>query len=216
MSTAQFTIGMGASAPVGADILLGMAAAAEARRTVVIEYTAWDGRESQREVDVYGLVFHSGRWNATGYDRGREDARTFRLDRIASVRESDSSFDVPADFDATTQVVSGIAAVPWAHEVTVVLHTTLAEASERLPKSVGRLSEHADGVLLETRAERLDGMARLLAGLGWDFDVIAPGALRGEVLALSASLRHCVAPSGQLVAPSRPESGHRRKHGGAP
>ncbi len=189
MSTAQFTTTVGAAAPVGAEILLGLASAAEELRPVAIEYTAWDGTESQRELDVYGLVFHSGRWYATGYDRGREDVRTFRLDRIGAVRPSEGAFAVPADFDATTQVVSGIAAVPWGHEVSVVLHTTLSEAAERLPKSVGRLSEHPDAVLLETRAEHLDGMARMLAGLGWDFEVIGPDLLRAEVSGLADRLR---------------------------
>lgn len=189
LSTAHFTTPARASAPAGADTLLDLAWAAQARRTVVIAYTAWDGQESQRELDVYGLVFHSGRWYATGHDHGRDDVRTFRLDRIASVRQDDGSYVVPADFDATMQVVSGIAAVGWSHEVTVVLRTTLAEAGERLPPSVGRLSAHPDGVLLEARAERLDGMACMLAGLGWDFEVITPAALRDEVLALSDRLR---------------------------
>ncbi|NMR18826.1 YafY family protein [Cellulomonas fimi] len=191
LSTAQFTTPARPSAPAGAgaDTLLDLAWAAHARRTVVIAYTAWDGQESQRELDVYGLVFHFGRWYATGHDHGRDDVRTFRLDRIASVRQGDGSYAVPADFDATTQVVSGIAAVRWSHEVSVVLRTTLAEAGERLPPSVGQLSEHRDGVLLEARVEHLDGMARMLAGLGWDFEVITPDALRDEVLALSDRLR---------------------------
>ncbi len=190
LSSAQFTSSPArAAAPAGADTLLGLASAAQAQRTVTIAYTAWDGRESRRELDVYGLVFHSGRWYVTGHDHGRDDVRTFRLDRIASVEQRDSPYDVPADFDATTQVVSGIAAVSWEHEVSVVLRTTLAQAGERLPPSAGRLSEHVDGVLLETRAERLDGMACMLAGLGWDFEVITPDALRDEVLALSDRLR---------------------------
>jgi predicted DNA-binding transcriptional regulator YafY len=189
LSIAQFTTPVRATAPAGAGALLALASAAQARRTVAIAYTAWDGRESQRQLDVYGLVFHSGRWYVTGRDHGRDDLRTFRLDRIASVKRGDGSYLVPADFDATTQVVSGIAAVRWAHEVSVVLHTTLADASDRLPRSAGRLSEHVDGVLLETRAEQLDGMARMLAGLGWDFAVITPDALRDEVLALSDRLR---------------------------
>ncbi|WP_432519668.1 helix-turn-helix transcriptional regulator [Kineococcus sp. SYSU DK006] len=193
VSSARFTTPARAGSPAGADTLLDLAWAAQARRTVVIAYTAWDGQESQRELDLYGLVFHGGRWYATGHDHGRDDVRTFRLDRIASVRQGDGSCDgsyvVPADFDATVQVVSGIAAVGWSHEVAVVLRTTLAAASERLPPSVGRLSEHPDGVLLQTRVEHLAGMARMLAGLGWDFEVITPDALREEVLALSDRLR---------------------------
>ncbi len=189
LSTAQFTTPVRTAAPAGADTLLGLASAAQSRRTVVIAYTAWDGRESQRELDVYGVVFHSGRWYVTGHDHGRGDVRTFRLDRISSVTQGDGSYVVPADFDAETQVVSGIAAARWSHEVSVVLRTTLPDASERLPRSAGRLSEHVDGVLLETRAEHLDGMARMLAGLGWDFEVITPDALRDEVLALSDRLR---------------------------
>jgi len=189
LSTAQFTTPASATAPAGAGTLLGLASAAQARRTVVIAYTAWDGRESRRELDVYGLVFHSGRWYVTGHDHDRDDVRTFRLDRIASVTQGEGGYDVPDGFDASTQVVSGIGAVGWAHEVSVVLQTTLADAGERLPRSVGRLSEHTDGVLLEARAENLGGMARMLAGLGWEFEVVAPAALRDEVLALSDRLR---------------------------
>ena len=74
-----------------------------------------------------------------------------------------------------------------------MLRTTVAEAREQLPPSVGRVSEHADGVLLEARVERLDGMARLLAGLGWDFDVVTPDALRDEVAALADRLRAAAA-----------------------
>ncbi len=206
LSTAHFTTLARASAPAGADTLLDLAWAAQARRTVVIAYTAWDGQESQRAFDVYGLVFHSGRWYATGHDHGRDDVRTFRLDRIASVRQGDGSYVVPADFDATTQVVSGIAAVGWSHEVAVVLRTTLAEAGERLPPSVGRLNEHLDGVLLETRVERLDGMACMLAGLGWDFEVITPAALRDEVLALSNRLRVSAVPGAVAGTTAGPRS----------
>jgi len=204
LSTAQFTTPVRTTAPAVADTLLALASAAQAQRTVVIAYTAWDGRESQRELDLYGLVFHAGRWYVTGHDHGRDDVRTFRLDRIASVRQGDGGYVVPADFDARTQVVSGIAAVRWSHEVSVVLHTTLADAVERLPPSVGRLSGHVDGVLLQARAERLDGMARMLAGLGWDFEVIAPDALRREVLALSDRLRASGERGGRAAKPTPP------------
>ncbi|WP_122817917.1 helix-turn-helix transcriptional regulator [Nocardioides pantholopis] len=207
LSTAQFTTPVRAPAPAGADTLLGLASAAQARRTVVIAYTDWAGRESQRELDVYGLVFHSGRWYVSGHDHSRDDVRTFRLDRIVSLEQGAGCYVVPADFDATTQVTSGIAAVRWSHEVSVVLRTTLAEAGERLPRSAGRLSEHADGVLLETRAEHLDGMARMLAGLGWDFEVITPAALREEVLAVADRLRASAARGTRSRGSTPPAAG---------
>ena len=109
LSTAQFTTPVSATAPAGVDTLLGLTSAAQARRTVVIAYTTWAGRESQRGLDVYGVVFHSGRWYVTGRDHDRDDVRTFRLDRIASVTQGDGTYVVPADFDATTQVVSDAA-----------------------------------------------------------------------------------------------------------
>jgi hypothetical protein len=43
-------------------------------------------------------------------------------------------------------------------------------------------------VLLHARAERLDGMARLLAGLGWPFVIREPAALRTAVRDLAGRL----------------------------
>ena len=48
---------------------------------------------------------------------------------------------IPAGFDPTTQVLAGLAAVPYAHDVSVVLHTSLAQARQRIPPSVGTLTE---------------------------------------------------------------------------
>lgn len=44
-------------------------------------------------------------------------------------------------------------------------------------------------MLLTTRAERLDGMARMLAGLGFPFVIRRPGELRGHVRDLARSLQ---------------------------
>jgi hypothetical protein len=61
-------------------------------------------------------------------------------------------------------------------------------------------------VLLESRVERLDGMACMLAGLGWDFEVITPVALRDEVLALSNRLRVSAARGAVAGATAGPRS----------
>jgi predicted DNA-binding transcriptional regulator YafY len=81
------------------------------------------------------------------------------------------------------------AAAPHAHEIEVVLATTLENAQRRIPPTVATLAETEGGVLLTGRAEHLPGLAAMLAGLGWPFTVRRPAALRDEVRALSDRLR---------------------------
>ena len=81
------------------------------------------------------------------------------------------------------------AAVPHAHEIEVVLATTLENAQRRIPPTVATLAETDGGVLLTGRAEHLPGLAAMLAGLGWPFTVRRPAALRDEVRALSDRLQ---------------------------
>ncbi|MER5336180.1 YafY family protein [Micromonospora sp. NPDC002717] len=161
--------------------LLALGAAARHRRRVRLAYRSWSGAASRRQLDPYGLVFHAGRWYVTGHDHLRGEVRTFRLDRVGEVETGTETFVVPDGFDPVAQVTRSLAGVPYAHEVEVLLETDLATARRRVPPSVAELTESADGVLLRTRAENLDGMAQLLAGLGWPFTVLSPDALRAAV-----------------------------------
>ena len=175
-------------APPGIEVLLVLAEAARHRHPVQLTYTNWHGRSSERGLDSYGLVFHNGRWYVTGRDHASGAVRTFRLDRIGAIRATDGTFDVTAGFDPTGHVLAGLASVPYAHDVSVLLHTSLAQARRRIPPSVGTLTEVPDGVRLTTRAEHLDGAAQMLAGLGWPFTIERPAELRAEVRALAARL----------------------------
>ncbi|WP_214410344.1 helix-turn-helix transcriptional regulator [Sphaerisporangium fuscum] len=179
-----------------ADTLLTLASAARRRRRVRLRYRSWRGEDTERDLDPYGLVFHSGRWYVTGFDRLREQVRTFRLDRVAAARALDETFPDPGEFDPVAQVMGSLASVPYRHEVRVLLETTMEEAGRRLPPSVVTLTETDGGVLVTGRAERLEGMAVMLAGLGWPFTVLAPDALKDEVAALAARLASYAARSG--------------------
>ncbi|MDG4800200.1 YafY family protein [Micromonospora sp. WMMD980] len=188
LGAVDFTAPVREPAPPGIEVLLVLAEAARHQQPVSITYTTWRGRSGERQLDPYGLVFHAGRWYVTGHDHHRRAVRTFRMDRIGAARPAPGGFDVPAGFDPTTQVLAGLAAVPYAHDISVVLHTSLAQARRRLPPSVGTLTEVPDGVRLTTRVERLDGAAQMLAGLGWPFRIDRPDELRGEIRALAARL----------------------------
>ena len=69
-----------------------------------------------------------------------------------------------------------------------LLETSVAEARQRIAANVAELEEQADGVLMRARAERLDGMAQMLAGLGWPFTVVRPDELRTALAEHAARL----------------------------
>ncbi|WP_345598624.1 YafY family protein [Thermocatellispora tengchongensis] len=185
-----------------ARTLLALAEAATRRRRVRLGYRSFRGERSERELDPYGMVFHAGRWYVTGRDHRRGEVRTFRVDRVESVEPGEEEFAEPEEFDPVRQVVSGLAAVPYAHRVEVVLHAELEEVRRRVPPSVAALDPVPGGVLMSTRAEHLAGMAQMLAGLGWPFTIREPDALREEVRALAGRL---LRSAGDGLTP--PESG---------
>jgi predicted DNA-binding transcriptional regulator YafY len=181
-----------------AGIVLTLADAAGHRRRVKLRYRNWRGTESERELDPHGLVVVSGRWYVSGHDHASGQVRTFRVDRVLDARPTGGTFPDPGA-DPVARVTESLAAVPYAHRVEVVLETTVAEAARRIPPTVATLTQVDGGVLVSARAERLDGMAAMLAGLGWPFTVREPDELRDEVAALAGRLTRWAA-----VSPSRP------------
>jgi predicted DNA-binding transcriptional regulator YafY len=186
--TLGFTLMPRDAAMPDASVLLALAAAARDRNRVRLTYRSWKGEDSERDLDTYGLVFHSGRWYASGFDHRRGEVRTFRVDRIAAVAPLPDTYEDPGGFDVVAHVTESLAAVPYRYEVEVELAMTLAEARRRIPATVGTVTGTDGAVLLRTRAERLDGMARLLAGLGCRFVIHAPDELRGAVRELAERL----------------------------
>lgn len=188
----DFTSRRSPAAAPGTPVLLTLADAVAARRRVRLAYRSWRGEDTERDLDPYGIVFHSGRWYVTGHDHRSGRLRTFRLDRVRTATltaDWNDTFDAPAGFDPATHIVESLAAVPYRWECEVLLHTTLDEARAALPRAIGELTATGNGVLLRTRAERLDGMARMLAGLGWGFTVRAPAELRDAVAAFADRLK---------------------------
>ncbi|MFY4721153.1 WYL domain-containing protein [Streptomyces sp. LaBMicrA B280] len=86
------------------------------------------------------------------------------------------------------RAAESLSEVAGRHRVRVLLHTSLEQAARRIPPAAATLVRTADGVLLETRAERLDTMAGYLAGLGCPLTVHPPAELREALDRLSHSL----------------------------
>jgi predicted DNA-binding transcriptional regulator YafY len=187
--TLGFTHAHSAAAPPRGGAVLRLADAARRRRRVQVRYTRHGGEESARELSPYGLVFHAGRWYLAAHDHGRDALRTFRVDRVGSIRLGGAAQPPPTGFDAIDHVSRSLARVPWAWDVEVLLDTDLTHAREEIPPTLGELSEESGGVLLHMRVESLDYMAAVLARLDLPFTVRRPDELRAAVDGLADRLR---------------------------
>jgi predicted DNA-binding transcriptional regulator YafY len=171
------------TAPAG-ETVLELADAAQRRRRVTARYTSHGGAETERELSPYGVVVHGGRWYLAAYDHGREDLRTFRVDRLRDVEIGRPGRAMDPGFDPVEHVVKSFARVPWTHEVVVDLdrkvHVPLAEMN---------------GTRLTMRVESLDYMARVLASLDTDFEVVKPPELNTALNRLAARLARPAAAS---------------------
>ncbi|WP_213454273.1 helix-turn-helix transcriptional regulator [Rhizomonospora bruguierae] len=180
--------------------LLALGQASRERRRVALTYRSWKGALTLREVDPYGMVFHAGRWYLTGHDHRTGETRTFRLDRIVSVDVTEEFFPSPRGFDPVAHVVRSLAGVPYTWDVEVLMETDLIQARRRVPESLVTLTETADGVLLRTRAQSLDGMAQMLASLGWPFTILRPDQLRAALARHAERLAAIAARQGTPVS----------------
>ncbi|MFD2493776.1 helix-turn-helix transcriptional regulator [Amycolatopsis jiangsuensis] len=199
LDVAGFTTPVRPARTTEAEVLLTVAEAARDRRPVELGYVAGHGRASERVVHPYGVVAHSGRWYLTGHDSGSGEVRTFRVDRITTVRKCAGEFTAPAGFDPARQVLTAIAEAPHRHEVSVRVRTTAGQIRHVLPPAIATLTElDSSWVRIRIRAQRLDWIPSSLATLDCPFVIEKPDALRDEVRELAGRLaRH---------AEARPES----------
>src|SRR5262249_12945706 len=168
------------------EALLTLSAAVRQRQRVWLRYRAWDGQESERTLDPYGLVSRAGRWYVAGHCHLRHDIRVFRLDRMLEVEAREETFVRPEDFDSLAAVERGIANVPQEWKAEALLEMTLEEARARVPAVLGTLEEAPGGVMLRCWVAELGRLAHCLVGLGCPFTVCRPLELRDALRRLAA------------------------------
>lgn len=176
------------------ETLLTLCLAAQQERRVYLRYQDWQGAESEREVDVYGLVYRAGYWYSAGYCHLRQDLRVFRLDRISVVELREETFTRPVDFDCVEHVMHSLSTTPITWPVEILLETTLSEARELIQPAVASLEETERGVIMRCSVGNLDWLAEeLLPRLEWSFIVLQPPELRDKLRKLAARLERMAA-----------------------
>jgi predicted DNA-binding transcriptional regulator YafY len=187
--TLTFTTGT-AAAPPGAALVLLLADAIRRPVRLRAAYRSFTGDVSERELSPWGLVVRSACWYLVAHDHGRDDLRTFRVDRMWGAAPAPGPFLAPpSGFDAVAHLARSLAAVPGRWLVEVVLDLPVDEAARRIPATLAELAGDPAGTRLRMPASSLDWAATVLAGLGCDFTIQQPDELRAHVRALADRLR---------------------------
>jgi predicted DNA-binding transcriptional regulator YafY len=168
------------------DFVAILSSAVQQRRQVFLRYQSYQGAESERDFDPYGIVFNEGYWYTAGYCHLRQDLRTFRLDRITALESLERSFERPADFDVLAHVMSSLASWPGTEQVEVLMETTMERAQEVTQHLPGELERSEEGIIFRRAAYQLEWVALFLMSLDFPVRVIRPAQLR-DILQQMAS-----------------------------
>lgn len=186
--TVTVELGRPAAARVDNAVLVTLSQAAQRRQRVHLTYRTPQQAGSARDFDPYGLLYRAGRWYVAGHCHLRCGLRSFRLDRVRSVRAIEAFFGRPSHFDMRAWLQDSIARLPREHAVEVRLDTDLASAQRELFYAFGLLEAVEGGVLLRSQTEDLDWYARELARLPFAFEVLEPPALKAALVRLGQKL----------------------------
>ena len=167
------------------EFIVTLSAAVLQHQIVHISYRSFDGDESERDFNPYGIVFNEGYWYVTGYCHLRQDLRTFRLDRIVMLEILDQSFERPENFDVLGQVLRSIAHLPDAKQIEVILKTSLERAQEVFPSFMGTLEPSEEGIIFRRAATQLEWIIHELLDIDFPVIVKHPPELRETLRQIS-------------------------------
>lgn len=143
-------------------------------------YTSRGGEETRRLVEPHRLVPLWHRWYLVAWDVGRNDWRTFRVDRITEPKATGALFvprEVPGG-DAAEFVRRRNLTVSRRHQVVVEVDADAADV-RRAVASWGAVEEvDGGGCRLTMHVDTFDWPTLVLASLGADFHVVDPPEFR--------------------------------------
>ena len=175
--------------PVDAGLLTSIALAARADERVRFGYTDREGTATSRHVEPHRLVSLSGRWYLVGFDLGRSDWRTFRLDRIAGPPTTGGRFrprPLPGG-DAAAFVRSAVRWTPAGRQAEVLIWAPV-DAVARVVGRWGTVEPGPQGdagpCRLRMNTDDVSWPVLLLTRIGAPFQVVGPPELADHVRAV--------------------------------
>ena len=179
---------------VDAERLSSIAGACRDHEGIRFRYQDRAGSASMRQVEPHRVVHTGYRWYLVAWDNGRNDWRTFRVDRIEGKLKTSNRFKPrrPPEGDFGKYVSKSLSQMPYPFRARVTLHAPVEALTKRIPPSAGVLEMiDENSCTLRTGSQSLEWIAVQLSLLGVNFQVHEPPELisyiRGLVDRLSAA-----------------------------
>lgn len=199
---------------VDPGVMLSLADAVDRHAVLDLRYLNSAGIASRRTIHPYGVIAHSDKWYLLALDTRQQEERTFRVDRIRSVRSTSETFAAPQKSDLSQRLVDLFAEADYRWHVVLHICSSQDQIRTHLPASVARLerseyvrqrSQDSDSAWFraEIHAESLDWLPAVIAALRCEVVIEQPEELRSEV---SAAARRLFA-SAEFRFDANPRSG---------
>lgn len=171
------------------SVLLELSQACRDSKGVRFGYVSHDGTSSDRHVEPHRLVCTGRRWYLVARDVDREAWRSFRIDRLHSLKTTDCQF-VPANPpDAVEFVTRGVSTGAYRYRARVRLAMSASSAAEWITPTTGIVeSVDEDSCDLTAGANSLEAIAFHLAMFGCEFEVLEPPALADAMRVMAGRL----------------------------
>ncbi|MBB5916414.1 putative DNA-binding transcriptional regulator YafY [Nocardia transvalensis] len=184
---------VGATAPrVDPDVLIALSEACDRRERLRFDYTDHGGRQTIRATEPVAVVNFSRHWYLVAWDVGRDDWRSFRVDRLRPKIPTGPRFtprELPGG-DVVAYLSQRLSDEAWSWRATVVLHRPAAALTDRIWPGMGVLEAVDDtSSLLHVGADTPWSLAWMISSLDVDFTVTGPPELVEAVRALGDRCR---------------------------
>ncbi|MEV4947682.1 YafY family protein [Streptomyces sp. NPDC053755] len=193
LQNATIPLTRGDGATVAPSTLTALAGAVTGQEKMRFGYRAGDGTETKRLVEPYRLVSTGRRWYLVAYDLGREDWRTFRVDRVTDPFATGARF-APRELPAGGAVEYMTRSMGRAHaQPELALEVDFAAPASfvaaRLPAHLPPTPTGPDSCTLRARCtDSVEWVAVRLALVDCDFTILAPDPLIAYVRDLTGRL----------------------------
>jgi predicted DNA-binding transcriptional regulator YafY len=169
-----------------------MVLAMSCRRGERVRFTYRDGsdRVSERRVEPHRLVSLGRRWYLVGFDLDRDDWRTYRVDRITDLGLTGHRNTPRETPDAGALVAEGVAVRVFEWRTRVLVHASAQATAMYIGPTIGVVEEspsEPDRCIVTIGGDP-DWVARFLAGLPVDFEILDPPEVRDELRTLAERL----------------------------